>query len=283
MPTSLIKITQGAVTDIPGNAVKGFIDGATLVVFSNGDNTGVVNWKFEVLYVPPGSAIPLTVQDGGVNTFSMVTPDAPGSYRVRLTVTDASGVTDVDIRNFVVPFPNTQILVPPYQANPAPLPLIGVGAKPDEMNIGGHSFGWDGSNSEAARQIYRSIRVLDAGGWIERTPKVNTADASVQTLDLLAAADLRDGDYEVELSVIGREDPSTGDHGFFLRRAAFEVTSGVVTQVGATQTPAPDLLDGAATWAVDIVTAGTSIQAQFNGAVGDTVDWTIRYKVRSTL
>jgi hypothetical protein len=38
MPTALIKITQGATTDLPGRAVKGAVGGG-VVVFSNGDDT----------------------------------------------------------------------------------------------------------------------------------------------------------------------------------------------------------------------------------------------------
>lgn len=169
MPTALIKITQGATTDVPGNAVKGVIDGATTVVFSNGDDTGVTAWTYELLYTPPGSAIATTVQGPGATTdFTMATPDKPGCYRMKLTVVDAAGVEDVDIRNFGTAFPNCGLIAPPYQANPAPLPLTGVGAKPDEMNFGGQPNGWDGDDDTNHKLLYQALQLLDSSGSIIR-------------------------------------------------------------------------------------------------------------------
>jgi hypothetical protein len=280
MPTALIKITQGAITDIAGRSVKGVIDGATTVVFSNGDDTGVVLWTYELLYTPPGSGIAPTVQGPSVtDTYTMATPDKPGCYRVRLTVEDAAGVEDVDIRNFGVDFPNVGFLVAPYQANPLPLPLVGVGAKPDEMNFGGQSFGWDGDENAARRLMYQAVWALDAGGMITLDP-IQTLDATPEVAALVAAPD--DGNWEVEVRLIGRENPSSGDHAVFWRRALFEVTSGTVTKIGTAQAPVSDLKDGAAAWTMDIVTDGTDIQYSFQGDAGDTVDWTLRYRVLKT-
>jgi hypothetical protein len=158
---SLIKYTQAAITDVAGNAVKGTMtDG--IVTVSNGDNTGVASWKYELLYVPPGSAIPLTTQGPGLTpTFTFPQPDRPGSYRVRLTTTDASGNTDVDIRCFCVPFTAFGLIIPPFQGNPIPLPMTGAGSKPNEMNLGGQSLGYDGGTDDNYKMLYRALLELD--------------------------------------------------------------------------------------------------------------------------
>jgi len=121
---------------------------------------------YELLYVPPGSA--LVVHSQGPNatpTFNMGTPTAgkPGCYRVRLTVTDSSGRQDVDIRNFGLPTPNNGWIIPPDQRLPVPLPLIGTGSKPDEMNFGGQAFGWAGDNNTARKLLYGILTDLDSG------------------------------------------------------------------------------------------------------------------------
>jgi hypothetical protein len=161
MATALLKITQGATTDNAGRAVKGAL--GTNVVFSNGDDTGVVSWKYELLDVPPASAIvPFTQGPGAVATFGMGVPDAVGSYRVRLTVLDAAGNADVDIRNFTVPTASRGWLIPPYQGFPAQLPLSGIGSKPDELNFGGQAKGWHGDNNAARKLLYQILVQIDS-------------------------------------------------------------------------------------------------------------------------
>jgi hypothetical protein len=164
MPTALIKITQGATTDLPGRAVKGAVGGG-VVVFSNGDDTGVVSWTYGLVYVPPGSGIsPTTQGPGPTTTYTMPNPDVPGCYRVQLTVVDAAGIEDVDIRNFAAPFPNEELIAPPYQRNPEPLPLTGSAAKPDELNFEGHTHGWDGDDDADHKLMYRALEIVDAVG-----------------------------------------------------------------------------------------------------------------------
>lgn len=157
---ALIKFTQGPNTGLAGEAVAGTLsDGACVV--TNGDNTGVVSWKYEVLYVPPGSAVPLSVQGPGATTSFSFTPDVPGTYRLRLTAAGVgSGDSNVDIRCFCVPFPNG-LIAPPYQRNPDQLPLTGAGGKPDEMNVAGQPFGWDGIEAPAAKLLYQALEKLD--------------------------------------------------------------------------------------------------------------------------
>lgn len=170
-----IKFTQGATTDTAGRAVKGSLTGGGVTV-SNGDNTDVVQWKYELLYVPPGSSVVLATQGpGATTTFSFAQPDVPGSYRIRLTVYDGDNDEDVDIRNFCVPFQNG-LLIPPFQENPLPLPF---GQKPNEMNLGGQAFGWLGTDSTTNPLIYKALQQLDlmSGGGVQILT-AQTADVS---------------------------------------------------------------------------------------------------------
>lgn len=176
MPSALLKFTQGATTDIPGRAVSGALGAA--VVASNGDDTGVVSWTYELLNTPPGSGIaPTTQGPGPTATFAFGSPDVPGSYRVRLTTEDGAGDTDVDIRNFCVPFPHNGLIAPPYQADPLPLPLTGSGAKPDEMNIAGQLFGWGGDDDATRKLLYQLLaqQPLISNGALD-TPDATPAE-----------------------------------------------------------------------------------------------------------
>jgi len=165
--TALIHFTQAGNTDTGGRAVKGTTTDGVVTV-ANTDDTGVASWKFEVLYAPPGSAVPLTVQGPNATpTFAMPQPDVPGTYRVRLTTYTGplgTGTADVDIRCFGVPFPNG-IIAPPFQGAPnPPLPLTGPGSKPHECNYAGQAFGWDGVDDVNHAQLYQTLkRVLPLG------------------------------------------------------------------------------------------------------------------------
>lgn len=158
--SALIRFVQGPNSDIAGRAVKGTIaDGAVTV--SNGSNSGVVTWKYELLFVPPGSAVSLSTQGPNATSTFTFTPDVAGTYRVRLTVvgTTASDV-DQDIRCFCVPFANG-FISPPYQRNPDPLPVTGAGAKPDEMNLGGQAYGWSGDNDTSRKLLHQALQAID--------------------------------------------------------------------------------------------------------------------------
>lgn len=159
MATALIKITQGITTDLAGRALKGVT--GTSVVFSNGDDTDVLTWTYELLEVPPGSTVSLTSQGPNTTPNFTITPDVAGSYRVRLAVAGSSNV-DTDIRVFVVPFPTRGILAPPYQGLPAPLPLTGSGSKPDEFNVGGQARGWMGDLNSSRPMLHKVLELVDS-------------------------------------------------------------------------------------------------------------------------
>lgn len=167
--TALLKFTIRASGDgdpdiVVPNGQAGFAHVGDSVTVGNSDNTSVTTWKFEVIDVPPDSEVVLTTQGpGALSTFLLPSGfDVPGSYRFRLTVSDGTN-TDVDIRCVCVPFPNLGIIAPPYQGNPQPLPLVGVGAKPDELNIGGQARGWMGTLTVGVVFMHQVLKMLDDG------------------------------------------------------------------------------------------------------------------------
>jgi hypothetical protein len=181
--TALIKFTQGSNTDTAGRAVKGDMTSGSVTV-SNGSDVGVVSWKYELLYSPPGSSIATVVQGpNSTPTFTVAQPDVAGSYRVRLTVADANGNTDIDIRNFCVPFPNG-IIAPPFQGYPSSLPLTGAGSKPNEMNLGGQILGWDGDADVSRKLLYQTLKTVDGligGSSIDHNTLANLTVGDVHT------------------------------------------------------------------------------------------------------
>jgi len=167
--TALIKFTQGASVGNPGEVLVGAT--GALVVIANDDNTDVLSWEIELLYVPPGSALfPGVLSSASSSTpAGSFTPDVSGSWRIRLKVYNAAGFTgtvDTDIRNFVIPESKHGLVVPPYQKDPDPLPTLasgGTGAKPNEMNINAEEFGWAGSGVDGMLQNF--IKQVDASNF----------------------------------------------------------------------------------------------------------------------
>jgi len=155
MITALIKLTQD-ITVGEGVAIAGVAD--TLVEVGNVDNENVQSWKIELVYVPPGSSVVpamLAQNPNDSEPYASFTPDTiPGSYRLILKVytgINYTGTEDVDIRNFVLKDPLQSIVFPPYQGVPPKLPVPGsggLGAKPDELNLEGQPYGWDGYGDE---------------------------------------------------------------------------------------------------------------------------------------
>ena len=159
---ALTRFTQGSNVGEPGQSLIGTV-AAGAVTINNTVNTDVYRWTIELLYAPPGSVLevrpgfPIILASGISSTPSgNFTPDQPGCYRIRITVFDSLGNSDVDIRNFGVLLSNGY-LIPPYQDLPKPLDKIGIpsgvtgvtgpGAKPDELNFFNQPYGWAGSNS----------------------------------------------------------------------------------------------------------------------------------------
>lgn len=105
-----IAFKQGVTVGAPGFALIGTT--GTPVTVSNGDNTNVEGWTFEVIDAPPASAVPRgVVQDGTLPTYAF-TPDASGGYEVHLVVTDQFGNFAEDFRVFQVAEPSGRYIAP---------------------------------------------------------------------------------------------------------------------------------------------------------------------------
>lgn len=150
---ALIQFTQLPVIGTAGQALVGLT--GTLVSVANDDNTDVASWQIDLVYTPPGSAVaisvPLAFNNNGSTPAASFTPDVDGPYRVVLKVWEVinrvGAATDTDIRIFLVPTTKHAFLIPPYQKDPDPRPTLAsgaTGAKPNEANVGGQEFGWDG-------------------------------------------------------------------------------------------------------------------------------------------
>jgi len=124
MPSASIMFQQGDNTNGAGYALMGTV--GTEVVVSNGDNSHIVAWTFEVLDVGAGSAIAQgVVQSGTSPTWSFI-PDAAGGELIRLTVQDDEGNLYVDERVFGV-LETNGLFIPPFMANSSSLNFI-IGA-----------------------------------------------------------------------------------------------------------------------------------------------------------
>lgn len=151
---ALIRFSQGFTVGSPGVAFAGAPN--VPVTVENDSPTDIQSWKIDLVYVPPGSSVPMgLLAQGNSNTpLANFTPDGvPGSYRVLLTVytgLNQSGTSNRDIRCFGVPDGNGFIW-PPYQQLPQKLPVLGsgiIGEKPDEMNFFNQPYGWDGIGTD---------------------------------------------------------------------------------------------------------------------------------------
>lgn len=193
MGVALLKFSQGAVIGGDGRALVVVI-GATPVIIENSDNAGVGSYKIELLYAPPdrttpsgyslvpGVDAPYVIASGNGTpngSLDMSEVGIYGCYRIRLTVwpqPNQVGVPDVDIRNVGVLTPNRKLILPPYQKFPNPLPLDGVGAKPDELNFEGQGFGWSGPEYDAGtypwRLVNEALREIDAA--VATPPSIQT-------------------------------------------------------------------------------------------------------------
>ncbi len=117
-----IKFIQGATIGTPGVSLFGVL--STPVDVTNGDDTGVIRWKWSMVSVPPGSAVPLgLVSDGATTTFQFV-PDMRGGYEVELIVYDRSGTQKVDRRVFQIK-ELSERYIPPFSADAAALNFLG--------------------------------------------------------------------------------------------------------------------------------------------------------------
>ena len=218
--TALLRFTQGLTVGANGQALKGVIGTAVMVL--NSDNTDVASWQIDLVYVDPASALvpatPYAFNDNGSVATATFTPDVRGSYRLVLKVWALPGrvgdPTDTDIRVFAVPEING-FVVPPAQLWPRPLPPLdsgNPGAKASEFNFGGQIYGWAGNglNDGLLNELIRRVDHLSnncrqeslpvtVGGQTTFTLSVaTTSNTTVQMY--LNSAKMQ---YGVDYSVIG--------------------------------------------------------------------------------
>jgi hypothetical protein len=146
-------------------------------------------------------------------------PDTvPGCYRLQLFVYEGpsySGSWNEDIRNFAVPEPLYGMIFPPYQMVPPKLPLPDTGlpnAKPDELNIGGQPFGWDGDGTDGLvldfmRKVVSGIIGGGGGGaGFKYVPPLDRVEVPSNSLMLLEGHTVMDGYVKLNghMRIIGR-------------------------------------------------------------------------------
>jgi hypothetical protein len=156
--TAKIKFKQGVTIGTPGEALFGVA--ASEVEVANDNNTDVSNYTFELLDVPSGSALTTGVKQAGGASVYKFTPDVPGGYLFRLTVTDASGQSSVDIRCFGIKEASGKFM-PPF------------GAKASALNFAGQARGW-------AKYIEEWLRSFESelSEWIIAAPTGASATAA---------------------------------------------------------------------------------------------------------
>lgn len=168
--TAAIKFTQGVTTDVAGRALIGATGAA--VVMTNGDNTDVFDWTWELLTKPSASAIPVGTITAGAVPSAGFTPDVVGSYLARLTVKDTAGNQAQDTRAFIVREGSGRI-VPPFRGDFA------------SLNYGGQVEGWDPAMESWLHALDGRQPLVNAG-----TGALNNV-ASSDLVDLTAAEGIR--------------------------------------------------------------------------------------------
>ncbi len=175
MVAAILTFRQGVTAAVPGRALRGVL--GSVVTLSNADDAGVVEHRWSVLEVPPGSTLPTGTLGGDTATVTF-TPDVAGRcFRFQLITVDALGNEARDIRNFGVPDENG-ILLPSFQ------PKAGVDYTKDEFNFLGQLRSWSQLIDDAfaatlgAAQAYTDAALAGAG-----VPQsyVDSADLSLTT------------------------------------------------------------------------------------------------------
>lgn len=163
--TAAIKFTQGVTTDSPGRALIGTV--AVAVAISNGDNTDVFDWTWELLTKPSASAIPSGIIAAGAVSSASFTPDVAGSYLARLTVKDTAGNQAQDIRAFIV-LEGSGRLIPPFRGDFS------------SLNYGGQVEGWDPAMERWLHSIDgKAPRVNASSGALNNIVSLDLVDSTV--------------------------------------------------------------------------------------------------------
>lgn len=111
--SAAIKYVQGATVGTAGVALFGVL--GTSVVASNGNDANVLTWRWTMLDVPPGSAVPVGVISDGSTTNAPFSPDVRGGYHMEVLVRGNDGSTAVDRRVFQIKELSGR-WIPPFKA-----------------------------------------------------------------------------------------------------------------------------------------------------------------------
>lgn len=196
MPSALIKFEQespGPGEGPDGEALIGVA--GTAVTVSNVDDTDVEEAQFEILYVPPASALTAGVKQAYSSTLTWdgFEPDVSGCYVIRLRVRDELGNESVDDRVFGV-LEDTGRLIPPF-------------AFGRSLNFGGQTQGW----LPYARAYFEAVDQIDRNENGDFGDALTDADATIAIGDgrwrALPAATLSTG----RTITLGTTDAVKGD------------------------------------------------------------------------
>jgi hypothetical protein len=89
MPSASLKFTQGGNTNTAGQSF--FATAGAPVTIGNGNDAGATAWTYNLVSVPRGSALVPGVLSSGASPTASLTPDVPGSYRIRETISGPKG------------------------------------------------------------------------------------------------------------------------------------------------------------------------------------------------
>jgi hypothetical protein len=200
--TASITFEQDATS--PGAGISMVGVGGSLVTLTNADNTGVIQWTWELLDSPIGSALaPGILGNSFSESFTPDTPDTPGCYRIRLAVIGTDGSTACDVKNFCVPTEQGWIL-PPFKATAG------------ELNFPGNTEGWESLLNQIFLDISDAISdIPSSDGWIEADPAdYSQSRFAVNAIALTSAdVDLRQRvNNGMPLRILRDEPYETGSH-----------------------------------------------------------------------
>jgi hypothetical protein len=277
-----VKYTQNAVVGSAGVAYMG-VTGLAVTV-ANGDDTGVVAWKFEVLDVPIGSSVPTGVVQSGITATWTFTPDVAGGYLVRITVTDALGNTVMSIALCFGVLEATGRFVPPFAA---------IGAS---VNFTSQARGWAKYVNQYLKQIDLIGGTTDANTAVtmqpntdwQGTPRVIGGKGLIQTTNNTPADSsqlhtITSGKTcTFYADVVATQTAGAGnpDSAEFQIKCVIRNDGGVLTQVMA---PAPVDMHANTTgtaWFAGFVLSGAGVKIEVTGDTGKNVDWTYTFSAQ---
>ncbi len=257
MPNASLKFTQGSPG--PGAGGNGYAVigvAGTLVTAANVDNTGVYNAQFELLYVPPGTALTTGVKqayavDGPPPTLDTdwtFTPDVAGCYAVRIRVKDSQGNESVDDRVFAVLEASGRLI-------PGP-----VGGR--AMNFLGQLLGW----LPYVREYFLALDALELRTAREAT--LATTDNAAHTLMSLALP--TSAIVLVTCKVLAIKADGSAAKWWKVERGYHH--NGSTYAAGTRRDTDSEAITGSPSWTIDLDLNAGAARVQVNSA-NDSVKW----------